>query len=420
MRSLIAACVVLGLMAATASAGVLGMSDEAIYADAMWGAGGNTINVGTGDHSDWIQDPANGNAADLKWDNNAADWDGGLTAAGESGGTSLYSNDDPLGATPAPVLRTTATGLNAALTYNVYLTYYDQGLGVNASITGDPAGLQTYFGNYNINTGVTQKAEGLGNTAKLALLGTVTGETSVSIDVGSTGGSYWDGLLVDLVPPTFMEVLGDGAIYADANESNTAPADVLGGSWMHEDPGDLSYDDEMWANNDTFYGWNGGLDENGDPGGASLYTYTDGSVAETREISTTATGLDPALEYNVYAVFYDGDEAGGQAIRAAITGDPLQEYWQMDVANGDIDSGIQAWAGGGTAKLVLLGQVDGTDSVSIDVGTITDYWWTMPPSFGAATYYEGLAVVPVPEPSTLVLAFSGLLGLLVIGWRRRK
>ncbi len=401
MRSLIAACVVLGLMAATpASAGILdGMSGEAIYADALWGLGGNTINIATGSVDDWIQDPPSGAVDDLKWDHNIAAWNGGLTAAGEAGGTSLYSSEDPNGATPAYVLRTTASGLNSALKYNVYLTYYDNAGGVNAAITGNP--LNNYLGNYNIDTGVPN-TDGVG--AKLALLGTVTGETSVSIDIGGAGGSYYDGLLVDVAPPTFLEILGDGAIYADATVGpggNTVNKGTGSDVDYFVDPPAWTDADGLWDHNTAALG-NGGLDANGVPGGSSLYANDDpAGPTPAPVLTTTATGLDPGQSYDVYLTYYNNVEG----VQAALSDGELLTYATDDW---DIDSTIEAWPSGGTAKLAWLGTVSGLSEVSIDVGSTT------------GAYYEGLAVVPVPEPSTLVLAFSGLLGLLVFGWRRRR
>ncbi len=398
MRSLIAACVVLGLMA-PASAGILdGMSAEAIYADASYGVGGNTINSVTGSVDDWVNDPPDGNTSDdLKWDHNIADWNGGLTAAGEAGGSSWYSSEDPNGATPAPVIRTTASGLNSSLSYNVYLTYYDLTAGVNAAITGNS--LNNYLANYNIDTGVPNAQ---GKTAKLALLGEVSGVTEVSIDVGGAGGSYYDGLLVDVIPPTFMELLGDGAIYADAtvgpdgNTVNKATGSLVD---YFADPPAWVGDDGLWDHNTATHG-NGGLDADGVPGGSSLYSNDDPAGATPAPVlTTTATGLDPGGTYDVYLTYYSN---GG--VNAALSGETLETYWD----NWDIDSGVVGDPGLGSVKLAWLGTVTGVSEVGIDVGST------------GSSYYEGLAVVVIPEPSTLILAFSGLLGLLVYGWRRRK
>ena len=370
----------LGLTITPASAGVLGMSDEAIYADALWGAAGNTINTVTGSVDDWIQDPPDGGTdTDLKWDHNIAAWNGGLTAAGEAGGTSLYSSEDPNGATPAYVLRTTASGLNSALKYNVYLTYYDIGGGVNAAITGNS--LNNYLSNYNIDTGVPN-TQGVG--AKLALLGEVSGVTEVSIDVGGAGGSYWDGLLVDVVPPGLLDGFAAGSIYADASYGvggNTINSGTLSvDDWILEIPlGDA--DDGLWDNNDPAYGWNGGLDANGDPGGTSLYSNDaadnfpgdDPTNTDAPVITTTATGLVPTETYNVYLTYYDTVDG----VQAALSGDPLVTYVDN---NWNIDTGIEGYPGSNTVKLALLGQVTGVSEVGIDVGS----------TIGA--YYEGLLV----------------------------
>ncbi len=407
MRSLIAACVVLGLMAATASAeSILDvMSPEAIYADALWGVGGNTVDSITGDHSSWIvdADPPVGDPADLKWDHLTSVWNGGIDQFGAPGGSSIYSNDDPV-ATPAPVIRTTATGLNSALSYNVYLAYYSVG-GVNAALMGES--LNTYAGNYTIDTGVNGAGLGGNSSVKLALLGEVSGVTDVAIDVGSTGNSYYEGLLVDIVPPTpptFLELLGDGGIYADASfgpDGNTVDRDTGDhSSWVQDGPTG-AVDDLRWDHNTS--DWNGGLTADGETGGTSFYSSDDpAGLTPAPVLTTTATGLDPGLTYDVYLTYYDVPPG----VQAALSGDTLETYSD----NWDIDSGIMGKEGdsAGTAKLAWLGQVSGVSEVGIDVAST------------GGSYYDGLAVVAIPEPSTLVLAFSGLLGLLVYGWRRRK
>ncbi len=366
--------------AASAQSILDGFSAEAIYADALWGLGGNTINSVTLSVDDWILDPPDASSdTDLKWDHNIAAWNGGLTAAGETGGSSLYSSEDPAGATPAYVLTTTASGLNSSLTYNVYLTYYDITGGVNAAITGNP--LNNYLGNWDINTGVD--AGGGTGSAKLALLGTVTGETSVSIDVGGAGGSYYEGLLVDVKAPSLLDGFAVGSVYADASfgvGGNTINSGTLSVDDFIVDPPAWDADDGLWDHNTAALG-NGGLDANGDPGGTSLYSNDaadnfpgdDPTNTDAPVITTTATGLVPTETYNVYLTYYDTVDG----VQAALSGDPLVTYVDN---NWNIDTGIEGFPGSNTVKLALLGQVTGVSEVGIDVGS----------TIGA--YYEGLLV----------------------------
>ncbi|NQU23677.1 MAG: hypothetical protein HQ567_20540, partial [Candidatus Nealsonbacteria bacterium] len=129
MRNLIAACVVLGSMAA-APASAQSILDAlpagSIYADATYGVGGTTINKLTLSVDDYIKDPAVSGTHDGMWIddgfwtyNNPGAWgNGGIDAAGLPGGASFYSNDP---GTPAPVLTTTATGLDPGTNYDVFL-----------------------------------------------------------------------------------------------------------------------------------------------------------------------------------------------------------------------------------------------------------------------------------------------------------
>ena len=358
--------------AASAQSILDGMSAEAIYADALWGLGGNTVDSLTGDPDTWIvdADPPVGDETDLKWDHLTSAWNGGIDQFGTPGGSCIFSNDDPAGATPAPMITTTALGLNSGLTYNVYMAYYNAGLGVNAALSGDS--LNNYAGNYSIDTGVVGSNLDDGNV-KLALLGEVSGVTEVAIDVGSNGFSYYEGLLVDIVmaPPSILDGFAAGSIYADASfgaAGNTVDS-ITGdpSSWV-QDPPSGAVDDLRWDHNTA--DWNGGLTADGETGGTSFYSSDDpAGLTPAPMITTTATGLDPGETYNVYLTYYDIPTG----VQAALSGETLETY----LDNWDIDSGIPN-EDAHTAKLALLGTVTGVSEVGIDVAST------------GSSYYDGL------------------------------
>jgi len=61
---------------------------------------------------------------------------------------------------------------------------------------------------------------------------------------------------------------------------------------------------------------------------------------------------------------------------------------------------------GGEAGVILQANLDGTGGIETAVSGLTYPW--------------GIAVVPVPEPSSVLLAMLGTMGCLGFGWRRRK
>ena len=171
--------------------------------------------------------------------------------------------------------------------------------------------------------------------------------------------------------------MGQLGIYVDAkpfaggntvNTTTGSPDD-----WINNPP-TWSPSDNLWDHNEG----NGGLDVNGDAGqGAGFNSIYSNDVvgAGTPQLTTTATGLDPATNYYAYVAFH-GDIHG---IQAAFSGEALEDF---DASRAVYFTGITPPAAN-EILLGPLGQVAGTSSVAVDVGR-----WSAGP--GSATFYEGL------------------------------
>ncbi|KKK63038.1 hypothetical protein LCGC14_2998330, partial [marine sediment metagenome] len=339
------------------------LPEGAIYADAMPGVGGNTINKVTLSVDDYIVDPlvighATAWGDDGFWTLNPAppEANGGIDAAGSVGGSSFYSYDI---VNPAPVLTTTVTDMDPATNYDVFLAYYARDGGVQAAFEDQP--LTTYTG-FEIDTGID--AGGGAGSVKLKKLGEITGVSSLGVDIANstTDSSWYEGVVVSpyFALPNVLDGFAEGSIYADAMygpEGNTINSVTLSVDdyIVVSDVEALLWDpnDGKWALNP---GWaNGGLNEAGEINGTSFYE-NDGP-GNSPVLTTTATGLDPEQLYDVYLAYY----TQGDGVSAALLGGDLVDYFD----NFDIDTGFGGTSQGDTVKLALLGQVGGVDSVSV-------------------------------------------------------
>jgi hypothetical protein len=215
------------------------------YTDAQPGSGGNTVNASGGSIDDFLADTTAGpsdpytpawSATDGLWDHNTNnDGNPGFNPAGV-----LAAASGPLGATGttgmlysnetanSPTVRTTAaTALDSSVLYNVYVVYHSSpgavgggNHGVSAAITGQS--LVDYDNTNGIDSGIdlinpSTQLDTTGNVF-YALLGQVTGVTSVSIDVQHQGAAayaqtFYDGVLVEVVPePASVLLMGMGGL----------------------------------------------------------------------------------------------------------------------------------------------------------------------------------------------------------------
>jgi hypothetical protein len=142
-----------------------------------------------------------------------------------------------------------------------------------------------------------------------------------------------------------------------------------------------------------------------------------GDMEDSPLLTTTVSGLENGT-YNVYAIYEAKPTDGADwQIQAAISGQPLVTY------NGTSGTATgTTWQDGALVeRQVLLGNVavsDGTFAVDID-----DWAGTRPGNEDFRTWYDGVSYVaaaPSPEPSSIALLITGLLGLLAYAWRKRR
>jgi hypothetical protein len=173
--------------------------------------------------------------------------------------------------------------------------------------------------------------------------------------------------------------------------------------------------ESAWTGNDADRWYlespDGGHNSAGVPGrNGDHYTWYEETRYNVPGITTTISGLDPG-SYDVY-VQYGSNASDGWGVYAAFSGGAQQPY---NASNGTLTDA----PGGITYYESLVGNIDAVGGkISVD---ITEYAGVFPG--GARTYYDGLSyeqTAVIPEPSSLLLAVIGLLGLTFATFRRRR
>jgi hypothetical protein len=168
---------------------------------------------------------------------------------------------------------------------------------------------------------------------------------------------------------------------------NTQWSSVVDPSY-HEVSGLWNYRNPFWSDNDMGY--------QGDAANAPL-----------PNLKQVVTGLDPSREYEVsllywYYVSNVYAKLDGAASYTLYDG-TQPNTTSMTLSTSDI------------AYQTVLGTVSNVSSYQVDInpGSLNTRW------IGTA-YVDIGPAPPVPEPGTLVLVATGLLGLLAYAWRKRR
>jgi hypothetical protein len=175
---------------------------------------------------------------------------------------------------------------------------------------------------------------------------------------------------------------------------NTKWSTVVDPSY-YEIPGQWNYRNPYWADNDMGY---------------------QGDVANSPlpDLKQVVTGLDPSRQYEVSLVYwYWHSTIGAKLDGAAAYGEydgTQPNTTSMTLSTGDI------------AYQTVLGTVSNVSSYQVDIeGVPYALGRTVDAIRWVGTAYVDIGPAPpAPEPSTLVLLGSGLLGLLAYAWRKRR
>jgi hypothetical protein len=189
--------------------------------------------------------------------------------------------------------------------------------------------------------------------------------------------------------------------YVDATTSNTGPASAF--SVTQSDT-----DDQWFVDTSRTYCEGGAVIVS--QGGKPMNDNIEPDVFEDAPLlTTTVTGLANGA-YDAYLVYW---AKGDWTLQAAISGQSLATY--------DVSSGTEVGDNGTGAifkRQVLLGTVSVTNGeLKVDV----DDYIAQPSVGDFRAWYDGVAYMaqPVPEPGTIALLASGLIGLLAYAWRKR-
>jgi hypothetical protein len=174
----------------------------------------------------------------------------------------------------------------------------------------------------------------------------------------------------------------------DATLDNTGPASAI-----------------ISPESDTDHHWTLDTSRTG-PLGNTVFV-SQSSAENSPVLTTTVTGLSQGT-YDVYLLYSAKEDLGASwSVSAALSGGTLVNYDVDDgTASGyDFDNAYGTVFG----RQVLLGRVTGT-SFAVDVDDVSL----------RRSWHDGVAYNAVPEPGTIVLLATGLLGLLAYAWRKRR
>ena len=164
--------------------------------------------------------------------------------------------------------------------------------------------------------------------------------------------------------------------------------------------GDFTNNDTGWLHAGGSSGWHNGTEANPSPGGASEYT-VGGSWLYQLPSVPLAAGQTYKLSFLAALLAGNGVPADETLLAQVHNGSPEQVYGSVTPR---LTSTWQQYSFEFTPTAAAS---------SYDVGLFN-------PSVNCTFGFDSVSLTAVPEPSTLVLVFVSIFGLLAYAWRKRK